>query len=264
MKLIDSHTHIYDEAFDTDRDEAVVRARAAGVGLMMCPAVDSGSHERLLGVCAEYPGYCLPMMGLHPTSVNDNPGYLEELSLVEEYLENPPVGKFYAVGEVGLDLYWSKDWLGRQEEVFGRQIELSLGYSLPLVIHTRDAWPEMRAMLGRFAGKGVRGVMHSFSGSLDDYYAIKESGDFLFGIGGPVTYKKSALPEILERIPLSDIVLETDSPYLPPVPYRGKRNESGYLTYICNKVAEIKGLRPEEVAVVTTANAAGMFGIDFG
>ena len=264
MRLIDTHTHIYDEAFDTDRDETIARAKVAGVGPMMCPAIDSGSHERLLRVCAEYSGYCLPMMGLHPTSVNDNPDYLAELALVERYLENPPVEKFYAVGEVGLDLYWSKDWLGRQEEVFGKQIELSLRYALPLVIHTRDAWLQMRAMLGRFSGKGVRGVMHSFSGTLDDYYAIKEYGDFLFGIGGPVTYKKSALPEMLELIPLSDILLETDSPYLPPVPYRGKRNESGYLTYICNKVAEIKGLRPEEVAAVTTANAVKMFGLNFG
>lgn len=263
MRLIDTHTHIYDEAFDADRNETVSRAKAAGVRLMMCPAIDSGSHERLFGVCAEYPGYCLPMMGLHPTSVNDNPDYLAELVLVEEYLKNPPVEKFYAVGEVGLDLYWSKDWLGRQEEVFERQIELSLDYGLPLVIHTRDAWPEMRAMLGRFAGRGVRGVMHSFSGTLDDYHAVKECGDFLFGIGGPATYKKSTLPEILERIPISDIVLETDSPYLPPVPYRGKRNESEYLTYICGKVAEVKGLRPEEVAAVTTANAARMFGLNF-
>ena len=262
MRLIDTHTHIYDEAFDDDRAGVVARARAAGVELMMCPAIDSGSHERLIRVCSEYAGYCLPMMGLHPTSVNDNPDYLSELGLVEKYLASPPVGKFYAVGEVGLDLYWSKDWQERQEEVFSRQIELSVGYGLPLVIHTRDAWPQMTRMLARFAGSGIRGVMHSFSGTMDDYLAVKSCGDFLFGIGGPVTYKKSELPGLLELIPLADIVLETDSPYLPPVPYRGKRNESGYLTYICEKVAEIKGLSTDEVATVTTANARRIFGIN--
>lgn len=261
MKLIDTHTHIFDEAFDEDRDEAVARAVVGGVGKMMCPAIDSESHGRLFGLCADYPGICLPMMGLHPTSVNDNPDWRGELELVAKYLETPPVDRFYAIGEVGLDLYWSKDWQKEQEAAFERQVELSLQHSLPLAIHTRNAWPQMRAVLGRFAGRGLRGVMHSFSGTTEDYRAIKGVGDFLFGIGGPVTYKKSDLAEIVELIPLSDIVLETDSPYLPPVPFRGKRNESSYIKYICDKVAEIKGLLPAEVARVTTANAERMFGL---
>lgn len=261
MNLTDTHTHLYDEAFDEDRAGAIACAQAAGVGRFMCPAIDSGSHDRLFALCREYPGVCLPMMGLHPTSVNGNPDYRKELELVEKYLQNPPVDKFYAVGEVGLDLYWSKEWLREQEEAFGRQIELSLRYGLPLVIHTRDAWPEMIAALGKFAGRGLRGVMHSFSGTMEDYRTIKGFGDFMFGIGGPVTYKKSALAEIVEQIPLGDIVLETDSPYLPPVPYRGKRNESAYIAYICDKVAGIKGVLPAEVAQVTTANAERMFGL---
>lgn len=260
MTLIDTHAHLYDGAFDADRAEVIARAEEAGIARMMCPAVDSGSHERLFGLCSDYPDRCLPMMGLHPTSVNGNPGWRDELELVEKYLAAPPVERFYAVGEVGLDLYWSVDWLREQEEAFERQIRLSLEYGLPLVVHTREAWPQMRVMLGKFAGCGLKGVMHSFSGTPEDYHAIKGSGDFLFGIGGPVTYKNSALAETVRDIPLEDIVLETDAPYLPPVPYRGKRNESGYVTYVCERIAEIKGSTAGEIARVTTANAERMFG----
>lgn len=289
MKLVDTHTHIYSEEFDGDRDEVMARALGAGVGTMMCPAIDSSSHGRLLDVCRRYPANCFPMMGLHPTSVNDNPQWREELALVERYLRAAAAGKdsaertcetdeadkavnsvkFYAVGEVGLDLYWSTEWRAEQEEAFVRQIELSLEYALPLVIHTRNAWPEMIAILRRFghgagephsARPGLKGVMHSFSGTMEDYHVVKECGDFLFGIGGPVTYKKSTTADIVAAMPLSDIVLETDSPYLTPSPFRGKRNESSYLTYICEKVADIKGLRPEEVAAATTGNAFRLFG----
>ncbi len=296
MKLIDTHTHIYVEEFDGDRDEAVARALGAGVDTMMCPAIDLASYGRMLELCGRYPTNCLPMMGLHPTSVNDNPRWREELALAEEYLRGAAENaagkttadgvadgtsvKFYAVGEVGLDLYWSKEWRREQEEAFVRQIELSLQYGLPLVIHTREAWPEMLAILRRFGQStrhphtqphphqpqhhtqsALKGIMHSFSGTLEDYHAVKECGDFLFGIGGPVTYKKSALRETVAAIPLSDIVLETDSPYLTPSPFRGRRNESSYLTYICEKVAEIKGLHPDEVAAATTANAVRMFSL---
>lgn len=260
--IIDTHTHIYDKAFDGDRDQAVERARAAGVRFMMCPAIDSGSHGRLFDLCRRHEGVCLPMMGLHPTSVNDNPAWREELALVEKYLASPPAGlKFHAVGEVGLDLYWSREWRKEQEEAFARQIELSLHYGSPLVIHTRDAWPQMTEMLSRYADRGLRGVMHSFSGTAEDYLAIKGFGDFMFGIGGPVTYRNSALPDIVRLMPMEDILLETDSPYLPPVPYRGKRNESSYLVNICDRVAEIKELDPAEVAAATTANAGRMFGL---
>ena len=261
--LIDTHTHLYDGAFDGERHEAVARAAAAGVGRMYLPAIDSGSHEAMLAMCREYPGACFPMMGLHPTSVNDNPHYREELAIVGDYLARAAAGKgprFYAVGEVGLDLYWSRDYFGRQLEVFGRQVDMSLEYGLPLVIHTRDAWPEMRAALSAWAGKGIRGIMHSFSGDYDDYEAIASFGDFLFGFGGVVTFKNGGMEDIVSRIPLGQIVLETDAPYLTPAPHRGKRNESAYLPLICERIAQIKGATAQEVAQATTANALRMFG----
>ncbi len=259
MTLIDTHSHIYDGAFDADRREVAGRAQAAGVAAMLLPATDSESHEALFRTCREYPGVCFPMMGLHPTSINDNPAWRDELALAEKLLANPPVERFYAIGEVGLDLYWSRDFIGEQTEALERQIELSLEYALPLVIHTRDAWAEMTAVLEKHKGRGVRGVMHSFSGTIEDYRAIRDMGDFSFGIGGPVTYKKSSLPEVVAGIDIAHILLETDCPYLPPVPFRGKRNESSYLTYICEKVAAAKGMSPEKIAAATTENARRVF-----
>ena len=263
LRLIDTHSHLYDGAFDEDREAVMQRAAEAAVGRMVLPAIDSESHGALFGLAAAHPGVCLPMMGLHPTSVNDNLRWREELELVERYLAEPPEGiaKFYGVGEVGLDLYWSKEWAGEQAEAFERQIELALRYGLPLAVHTRAAWPEMLAMLGRFRARGLRGVMHAYSGEWNEYVKIKDYGDFLFGIGGVVTYKNSGLADLLRRMPIDDIVLETDCPYLTPVPMRGKRNESSYLTYICMRVAEIYSMLPEEVAEATTLNAERIFGI---
>lgn len=261
MIFIDSHSHIYDEAFDGDRDDVVRRAVGAGVAAIMCPAIDSGSHEALFGLCRRWPDVCLPMMGFHPTSVNDNPRWREELALVEKYLSEPPAGRIYAVGEIGLDLYWSRDWAAQQEEAFVAQLELALKHDLPVVIHTRDAWPLMREVLERYRDRGLRGVMHAFSGTLGDYEYVKGCGEFVFGIGGPITYKKSTMPDVVSQMAIEDIVLETDSPYLPPVPHRGQRNESSYLSVICAKVAEIKGLAPYQVADTTTANARRIFGM---
>ncbi|MDY3978572.1 MAG: TatD family hydrolase [Tidjanibacter sp.] len=261
MMLIDTHTHLYDEAFDNDRNEVFGRAREAGVGRFIFPAIDSQSDEALFSTCRQHPE-CLPLMGLHPTSVNDNPQWREELKRVETYLKKPPVDRFYGIGEVGLDLYWSEEWRREQTEVFDCQVELSLRYDLPLVIHTRSAWAEMIEILERYRGSGLRGVMHAFADTAESYQRVKSCGDFLFGIGGVVTYKKSTLPEVVRSIPLSDIVLETDSPYLPPVPFRGRRNESAFLSYICNAVAAIKEVQPDEVAAQTTINACRMFGIE--
>lgn len=261
--MIDTHAHIFSEEFDGDIDEVMARAEQAGVSHMICPAIDSATHDRLLRLVRSYPGQCLPLIGLHPTSVNGNPAWRNELAIVENYLASPPERvRWHGVGEVGMDLYWSKDYKEEQEEAFVRQIELSLKYSLPLSVHVRDAWKETKEILRRFAGKGVKGVMHAFSGTTGDYDELKVYGDFMFGIGGVITYKKSSLPEVAVHIPLSDMVLETDSPYLPPVPFRGKRNESAYLPFICNKIAEIKGITPEEAALRTTQNAAAMFGIE--
>lgn len=263
MNLTDTHSHLYDAAFDDDRGQAIRRAATAGVRKIVLPAIDSQSHEQLFEICRKHPDVCYPMMGLHPTSVNENPHYLRELQMVEEFLDTPPQGieRFCAIGEVGLDFYWSQDFKEQQTQVFERQIELSMKHKLPLVIHTRAAWTEMAEVLGRYKTKGLRGVMHAFSGDYGDYLRIKECGDFMFGVGGVVTYKNSGLAELLEKIPLDDIVLETDCPYLAPVPFRGKRNETGYLAYICSRVAAVYGLSAEETARKTSENASRMFGL---
>ena len=264
IALIDTHSHIYAEEFDADRDEAIRRAREAGVERLLLPAIDSESHGRLFDTVRRYPDHCTPMMGLHPTSINDNPRWREELALVERYLCSPPegVGRFCAVGEIGLDLYWNRDFREEQAEAFRRQIDLSLQYGLPIAVHTRDAWPETVAIMREYRGRGVRGVFHAYSDGIETYRKLKECGDFVFGIGGVVTFKKSRLAEVAGEMELRDLVLETDCPYLTPVPYRGQRNESGYIPYICNKIAALKGTTPEEVAAATTRNARRMFGFD--
>lgn len=259
MRYIDTHSHLYEPEFDGDRSEAVARAVAAGVDRLLLPAIDSESHERLFQMCRDYPDNCIPMMGLHPTSVNDNPAWREELALVEKYLEESPVGEFCAVGEIGLDLYWSRDFREEQMEAFEQQIELALRYDLPIAVHTRSAWEEMCEVMEGFRGRGVRGVFHAFSDGLATYERLRECGDFIFGVGGVVTFKKSPLAEVVREIPLEELVLETDCPYLTPVPFRGQRNESSYIPYICAKIAELKGVAPEKVAAQTTANAERMF-----
>ena len=173
LQLIDTHSHIYDPQFDADRDEAVARARAAGVGRILLPAVDAESYGAMFALARQYPELCRPMMGLHPTSVNDNPRWREDLEQVARYLAAPPEGiRFCGVGEVGLDLYWSRDFLSQQQQALRFQVELSLQYGLPLVIHTRDAWDEMCALLDAFRGRGVRGILHSFCGTADHYRAL--------------------------------------------------------------------------------------------
>jgi TatD DNase family protein len=252
--MVDTHCHLFDSAFDDDRTEVMKRARDAGVECVMCPAIDSSSHAALIRLCNEYPEFCLPMMGLHPTSVNDNPDWARELETVEQYLAAPPVEKFYAIGEVGLDLHWSKDFLAEQTAAFERQIALALRYDLPLAIHTRDAWDEMLATLEKYTGTGIRGIMHAFSGTLDDYRRVCAVGDFVFGIGGSVTYKKSKWHKLLPEMNLKHLVLETDAPWLTPEPFRGKRNEPSYLTYIRDAAASILGIPPEELDRLTTQN----------
>ena len=260
MRLIDTHTHLYDEKFDPDREDMLARAIEAGVTRMLLPAVDSESHEALIGLARNNPESCYAMIGLHPTSVNGNADFRKELEWVDTLLKNPPV-RFYGVGETGLDLYWSRDFLREQEEALRFQIELALEYDLPIVIHTRDAFDDMIRIISEYRKSGLRGVFHSFAGTEEQYHALRDSGDFCFGIGGVITYKNSLLPETVARMKLEDIVLETDAPYLPPVPFRGKRNESSYLVYIAEKMAEVKHVPVEEIARVTTQNAERMFGI---
>lgn len=259
--LIDTHAHIYESGFDADRKEVIRHAQEAGVERILLPAIDSESHQQLLDLCAQHPGVCIPMMGLHPTSVNDNPRWREELEVVEHHLKNPPTGGFCAIGEIGLDFYWSNDFRDEQIEAFRHQIELALTYDLPVVIHTRNAWEEMCTVINDYAGRGLRGVFHAFSDTAETYRRLREYGDFLFGIGGVVTFKKNTLAEVVREMEIGEIVLETDCPYLTPVPHRGKRNEPAYVSYIAEKIAELKGVTSEEVAATTTTNAERIFGI---
>lgn len=273
MKLIDTHSHIYGPEFDEDRAEVYERARSAGVEALVLPAIDSECNGAMFEMARNYAN-CYPLIGLHPTSVNDNPQWRSELAEVERLLDacnggvssapigsaERPVEHFWGVGEVGLDFYWSADWKAEQSECFRRQVELSIEYDLPLVVHTRNAWDEMLTLLEEYKGK-ARGILHAFGEGVEVYERIKRLGGFVVGIGGVVTYKKSALAESVPHIDLADMVLETDAPWLTPVPFRGKRNESGYLTYICNRVAELKGVSPDEVAEATTQNAKQVFGL---
>ena len=259
--LIDTHSHIYEPEFDEDRDEALQRCIEAEVSLLMLPAIDKESYERMFSLSRTHSEMVRPMMGLHPTSVNENPHWREDLALVEQYLQQPPEGisRFWAVGEIGLDLYWSRDFREQQIEAFRAQVEMALKYDLPIVVHTRDAWAEMCEVMEGFAGRGVRGIFHAFSDDVECYRRLKQCGDFLFGVGGVVTFKKSKLVGVVEQMDLQDIVLETDCPYLTPAPHRGQRNESSYVKYICAKVAEIKGVDYQTVAEQTTVNAKRIF-----
>lgn len=270
MILTDTHSHLYEPEFDEDRDAVVERARAAGVEKLIFPAIDSESHERMFDAARRYTGYCAVMMGLHPTSVNDNPHWREDLMEVERYLTTTPpegIDRFVAVGEIGLDFYWSRDYMTEQREAFLYQLRLAAQLGLPVAIHTRSAWPEMveileqEARAARKGGNPLRGVLHAFSDGIESYRKIREAGDFKFGIGGVVTFKKSPLAEVVREMELSDLLLETDCPYLTPTPFRGKRNESGYISYICQKIADLKGIEAEEVAETTTRNARELFGL---
>lgn len=260
--MTDTHSHIYEPEFDGDRAEAVARALEAGVGTLLLPAIDAESDERMFAACREFPDVVRPMIGLHPTSVNDNPNWRGELLRVERYLLAPPegVGGFCGVGEIGLDFYWSDAFRSEQVEAFVAQVELSLKYGLPIAVHTRSAWTEMREIMRTFTGRGVRGVFHAFSDSAECYRELRTLGDFVFGIGGVLTFRKSPLVEVVRQMDMDDIVLETDCPYLTPVPHRGERNESAYVRFVCDKIAEIKGLTAAEVAARTTANAERVFG----
>ena len=273
MQLIDTHAHIYAEEFDSDRAEVVARAAEAGVVAMVLPAIDGESNERMFELSRALPNV-YPFIGLHPTSVNDNPRWREELEEVERLLKacngggstapigspERPVERFYGVGEVGLDFYWSSDFVAEQTECFRRQVELAIEYDLPLIVHTRSAWDEMLTLLEKYKGR-ARGVLHAFGEGVSTYERIKALGGFAVGIGGVSTYKKSPLAESIPHIDLEDILLETDSPYLTPVPFRGKRNEPAYVAYVCARVAELKGLIVEQVAEQTTLNARRVLGL---
>jgi len=250
---IDSHTHLYLDAFKSDREQMIRRALDAKVNRMLLPNIDSRSMDAMFSLAEQYPNHCFPMIGLHPTSVKEN--YREELALVKAgFLRS----EIIAVGETGIDLYWDKSHLKEQEEAFSTQIGWAMELDLPLVIHARDSFPEIFSVLDRTGGSKLRGVFHSFTGGLDELERAL-SYNFLIGINGIVTFKNSNLGEVVRTIPTKRLLLETDAPFLAPVPYRGKRNESSYLVIIASKVAEIHNLSLEEVARITSTNAEHLF-----
>ena len=258
--MIDTHSHIYAEEFDADRAEALERAWGAGVEALVLPDIDSESRDRMIKLAEQHPERCYAMAGLHPTSVNDNPRWQQELDMVERMLQQSPV-KLCGVGEIGLDLYWSQDFYGVQREVLHAQIEMALQYNHPVVIHTRSAYKEMLDAIATYRGRGLRGVFHAWADSADTARKLERMGEFKFGIGGVVTFKNAGLDKVVEELPLELLLLETDCPYLTPVPHRGKRNESSYVEHVCRKIADIHRVTFEQVDSLTTASAKELFGI---
>ncbi|KAB8154451.1 YchF/TatD family DNA exonuclease [Kordia sp. TARA_039_SRF] len=255
MILTDTHTHLYSEAFDDDRDEMMQRAMQQGVQRFFVPAIDSTYTERMFQLEKNYPNEVFLMSGLHPTHVKEN--YKEEIAHVEALLAER---KFYAVGEIGIDLYWDTTFLSQQQEAFQYQIQLAKKYELPIVIHCRDAFDEVFEVLEKEKDDALFGIFHCFTGTKEQ--AEKAiSYHMKLGIGGVVTFKNGKIDKFLHEIPLENIVLETDAPYLAPTPYRGKRNESSYVTNVLEKVAEIYQLDTEKVAQITTENSKAVFGI---
>lgn len=254
MAFVDTHTHLYVEEFDEDRELALIRAGEAGVARLFMPNIDDTTVDAMLALCRSHEG-CYPMIGFHPTSVDAD--WKARLAAVRRWLDSPQT--FYGIGEVGLDLYWDKTYKKEQMQALEIQIEWALEHDLPLVVHCREAYPELFEVLAPYKETGLRGIFHSFTGTEEEAARLLEYTGFLLGINGVVTFKKSVLPSVLPHVPLGRIVLETDSPYLAPVPYRGKRNESAYLVKVAGKLSEIYSVPLEEIARVTTENACRMF-----
>lgn len=255
MILIDTHTHLFTEEFDSDRTEVVQRTISAGVKKMFLPNIDSSSVSAMLSLEKQFPKNCFAMMGLHPCSVTAN--YLEELKIVEDWLSKR---KFIAIGEIGMDYHWDKTFISEQKNAFAKQIDLAKEYKLPIVIHQRECFEDAFEIVKSKYDNNLRGIFHCFTGTIKEANIIISLGGFKLGIGGAITYKNSKLPEVLRQIDLKHIVLETDSPYLTPVPHRGKRNESSFIIFVAQKIAEVKGITVEEVAEITTRNAGEIFG----
>ncbi len=253
--FIDTHAHLYLSQFDTDRSEMMIRARANQVDKMLLPNIDISTLPKMLQLVDEYPGVCYPMLGLHPCSVNEK--YQRELSQLYDQIDHY---EFVAIGEAGLDFYWDKSFISQQEKALLLQAEWAMEKKLPLVLHTREAIDRTTDLIRPLAKMGLRGVFHCFTGSVKQADQILEMG-FYLGIGGVVTYKNTNLREVLKEIGLERIVLETDSPYLAPVPKRGKRNESGYLPYIAGIIADELHCDIDEVASITSLNAKKVFNI---
>jgi TatD DNase family protein len=255
MQLIDTHTHLYLPEFDSDRDEIVNRAVGSGVVRLLLPNIDLKSVGAMLSAADRYKNICFPMIGLHPTSVmSDFKAQINELERISSE------HKFIAIGEIGIDLYWDKTFLKEQMDAFRQQVGFAIKAELPVVVHSRDAFPEVFSVLDEFTGEKLSGVLHAFSGSVQDAEKAANMG-FMLGIGGPVTYKNSKLGNIVKEAGINSIILETDSPYLAPVPFRGKRNESSYIRIINKKIAEIFRISEEESANLTFENSCRLFKI---
>jgi TatD DNase family protein len=256
MIFVDSHSHIFDKDFDPDRAEVISRAAQAGVKYHILPNIDSTYTQKVLEVTKEFKNVCFPLMGLHPTSVEAN--FELELAHVDEML----VGNiFYGIGEIGIDLFWDKTYLAQQQIAFRYQLRLAKKHKLPVVIHSRNSFDEIFEIVDQENDSTLTGVFHSFSGTLEQYQHIIEYGGFKVGIGGIVTYKNGGIDMVVPQMELSNILLETDSPYLTPVPNRGKRNEGQNLIYIAQKIADLLHISLEEVAKVTTKNSLELFNI---
>lgn len=255
MQFIDTHAHVYAPELASDIELVIKNAISTGIEKILMPAIDSASLEAMLKVEQQFPNHCIAMMGLHPCYVKEN--YQEELALVETWLAKR---KFIAIGEIGLDFYWDKTFAKEQQLVFETQMQWALDMQLPIVIHTRNAMGETIELVKPFAKKGLRGVFHCFSGSKESAEQIIGMG-FHLGLGGVLTYKNAGVAEAIKEIPMEFLVLETDAPYLAPVPYRGKTNEPAHMLEVAKKLAEIKSMPLHEIAAMTTSNAKKLFGL---
>lgn len=254
MKLIDTHNHLYLEEFDPEQDELVIKAKESGIDTLLLPNVDLTTVERMHNLCDRYPVFAYPMMGLHPTSVDGH--YTEQLKQIESYLDKRP---YCGIGEIGIDLYWDKTYLKEQKIVFEEQLKWSIALDLPVAIHTRDAFAEVFDSIYKVYSPDLKGVFHSFTGTEEDLKEIDKLENFKIGINGVITFKNSKLSETIRYTDINKIVLETDAPYLAPVPYRGKRNEPTYIWKTAEKVAETYGLTLEETVKKTRNNALNLF-----
>ena len=261
MKLIDTHCHVYDEAFSEDLPQVIERARQTGLEYLLMPAVNPATLDNLLHVCDTWPDLCRPMIGLHPEDLWDN--FHDQLASLKTLLDRDQTQdgahRYIGIGETGLDLYWDKSRLDDQIESFRTQIEWAIEYDLPVIIHSRECFGYLYEVLSHYRDTSLRGIFHCFTGTAVDAAELMEFKGFMFGIGGVLTYKKSTLPSVLPMIPMDRVVLETDCPYLPPVPFRGRRNEPSYIVHTAAMMAQVYDCTVEHVAAVTAANARRLF-----
>ena len=255
MRFIDTHAHLYDEAFASEEEAAIERAISSGVDRIVFPDIDSQTRDIMFAIADRHQGSVFPCLGLHPTSVGKD--WEKEMAAIEGYLSR----KIYAIGEIGMDCYWSKEFIREQQEVLRIQLELADKLNLPVIIHSRESTELIINVLKECRHLNLKGVFHAYSGSIETFRELQKLGEWYIGIGGVLTYKKASIAETVREIPLDRILLETDSPYLTPVPFRGKRNESSYIPHIAARLSELTGKSMEEVAQTTTSNAEKLFGI---